>query len=797
MRNLNLAKMLAFFLLLVFNKNPAKAQSFVPGDDESGVFKIHNKVDFTAYSFDLRDVRLLNSPFKEAMTTGMSYLLELKPDRFLAHFRTHAGLKAKDSVYGGWESSGLAGHSLGHYLSACSMAYAATGNQEFLERVNYMVDQLSICQKARGTGYVGAIPDEDTLFAQVSRGIIKSGGFDLNGGWSPWYTVHKIMAGLLDAYIYCDNRTALKVDVGMADWTGNIVKNLNHQQMQQMLECEYGGMNEVLANIYAATGNRKYLDLAYRFFDDRFLGALAKREEVIAGKHANTEIPKILGCARIYELTGDTSMNTIADFFWHRVIDNFTYAPGGVGNYEYFGVPDQFPLSNNNMETCPSYNLLKLTGHLFTLHPSSYLMDYYEKDLYNHILATQNHQTGMTVYFTPLRMGGTKEYSTPFNTFTCCVGTSMENQVKYGKDIYFHGRDGSLFVNLFIPSVLNWKEKGIAVRQESNIPQGENVSLTINASKPQSLKIRIRKPYWAYKGMVVKVNGELQKNVMDEYGYVVIDRVWKNKDSVSITIPMRVHKSTMPEDKNRIALFYGPELLAGDFGKKEPDPVNGVPVFVTKDTADVNDWVKQVSDKNDLVFTPSSVSRKIGEDVHPAVKLIPFNETEDQYYTVYWDLFTPNEWTLKEKEYQEVRKQQEELDAHTVDYFRLGEMQPERDHSFAGNESYSGEDHTQKWRATEPGGSFSFRMKVNAEKENQLMCTYWGMDNRGRIFDIYVNGEKIATVDLTKYMESKFYHIKYDIPFDLTKGKTEVDLTFKPINKDNMVGPIYGVRTLF
>ena len=771
------------------------AQSFVPDEGES-TMAIKPDVQEKAYAFDLKDVRLLNSPFKSSMETDVKYLLELKPDRFLAHFRTYAGLEAKDSVYGGWESSGLAGHSLGHYMSACAMAYAATGNEDFHKRVNYIVSELELCQQKRGTGYIGAIPNEDSIFGEAAKGNIKTGGFDLNGGWSPWYTVHKIMAGLLDVYIYCHNKEALQVEKGMADWTGDIIKNLDEAQMQKMLICEYGGMNEVLANTYAITGNKKYLDLAYRFYDNKVLDPLANQIDDLAGKHSNTQIPKILGVARIYELTGDNHMDKIENFFWNAVTGHHSYAPGGNGNYEYFGLADKLndQLTDNTMETCPTYNMLKLTNHLFSLQPSAHLMDYYEKALYNHILATEDHETGMTgnqnvadrnVYFTPLRSGSKKHYQSPFDDFTCCVGTGMENPMKYGESIYFHGMDGSLYVNLFIPSELNWKEKGITVLQETLLPEDDKVDLTITAKKPQKFSVHIRKPYWAFKGVQVKVNGKLQQVATGSEGYITLNRVWKDKDQIELIMPMDIHTEAMPDNADRMAVFYGPVLLAGELGNKEPDPITGVPVFVTTNT-NASQWFKK-DNGSSLVFHSVNVG------MQDNVKMIPFNETGKEYYSVYWDVFTPQQWKVRQKEYEEEKKHQQDLDARTIDILRTGEMQPERDHNFQGEKIYTGESHNKKWRAAGEGGDFSFTMKVAPDKINELICSYWGMDNRNRIFDIMVDGVKVATEDLNKYKSSKFYEITYQVPETLTKNIQQVTVTFKAV-RNNSVGPVYGVR---
>ena len=783
-------------LITLFGKGfTTMAQSFVPDEGESRMI-IKSVVQENAYAFDLKDVKLLNSPFKLSMESDVKYLLELKPDRFLAHFRTHAGLEAKDSVYGGWESSGLAGHSLGHYLSACAMAYAATGNPEFLKRANYIVSELALCQQKRGTGYIGAIPNEDSIFGEVAEGHIKSGGFDLNGGWSPWYTVHKIMAGLLDVYIYCHNKEALEVQKKFADWAGNTIKNLDEQQMQKMLICEYGGMNEVLANTYAITGNKKYLDLAYRFYDNKVLDPLSNQVDDLAGKHSNTQIPKILGAARIYELTGDKHMDNIENFFWKAVTEHHTYASGGNGNYEYFGQPDKLndELTENTMETCPTYNMLKLTNHVFSLHPSAHLMDYYEKALYNHILATEDHETTTTkngaipdrnVYFTSLRMGGKKNYQSPFDDFTCCIGTGMENPVKYGESIYFHGRDGSLYVNLFIPSILNWKEKGIMVRQETLLPEDDKVNLTIIAKKPSQFRIHIRKPYWAYKGVQVKINGKLQQVNTDADGYITLNRTWKDKDHIELIMPMNIHTEAMPDNADRMAVFYGPVLLAGELGNTEPDPITGVPVFVTTNT-NADQWIKK-DNGSSLVFHSVNVGRPDN------VEMIPFNQTGKEYYTVYWDVFTPAQWAVRQKEYEEEKKREQEMEARTIDILRVGEMQPERDHDFKGEKIYTGESHNKKWRAAGKGGYFSFKMKVDSSAKNDIICSYWGMDNRDRVFDIMVDGVKVATENLNKFKDSKFYYITYPVPEELTRNKQQVIVNFKAVGNNN-VGPVYEIR---
>jgi DUF1680 family protein len=772
----------------------AQAQSYVPEFTSTAV-RERPAITIRAYPFDLRDVRLLDGPFKDAMEADTRYLLEIQPDRLLSEFRAHAGLEPKAPKYGGWESSGLAGHTLGHYLSACSMAYASTGDTAFLHRVNYIVDELAACQAARSktptpgmlsmTGYVGAIPGEDTLWTRVAAGQISSHGFDLDGAWSPWYTVHKVMAGLLDAWLYCNNAKALKIERGMADWSATVVDNLTDSTLQKMLLCEYGGMNDVLANTYAITGEKKYLDLSYKFYDKRILDSLSQGLDDLAGKHSNTQIPKVIGCARRYELTADKRDSSIAQNFWSIIVDDHTYATGGNSDYEYLGKAKALnnELTENTTETCNTYNMLKLTKHLFAWHPSATLMDYYERALYNHILATQNHQTGMMTYFTPLRMGGRKEYSDEFNTFTCCVGTGMENHVKYGETIYSRGADGSLYVNLFIPSRLTWREKGVTIEQRTTLPVNDFTTLTILTAHPLDFSLRIRKPGWA--GDVrLRVNGVPQTTPIDAHGYLFIRRNWKNGDKVQVHFAEDFYTRAIPDNPARIAIFYGPVLLSGELGNTEPDPVKGVPVLVSP-SEDPNKWIRR-TDPNRLVFQTTKVGQP-GD-----VTLIPFNTTENEYYSVYWDYFTPATWAVEQEKYAAERKREQVLEDHTIDRLRLGEMQPERDHSFAGEGLQTGEDHGKKWRSTGDGGYFSFTMKVDSAAGNTLYCDYWGDDHRGRIFDIQVDGQTIATQNLTSFKQSKFYVITYPIPQELVKGKQTVTVKFAAHTPHTGVGPVSG-----
>jgi uncharacterized protein len=770
---------------LFFGFDEANAQNYLP--DQNPKIKVKPVVEMKAYPFQLGEVKLLASPFQQAMQKDTAYLMAIEPDRLLSQFRSHAGLQPKAPKYGGWESDGLAGHTLGHYLSAIALEYSSTKNKKFLDRANYIVDELAECQQARKTGYVGAIPKEDSVFNEVSKGNIRSHGFDLNGAWSPWYTVHKVMAGLLDVYLYCGNEKALQVELKMADWTGNLLKDLSDEQLQKMLFCEYGGMNEVLVNTYALTGEKKYLEMSYLFHDKLVLDPLAEQKDILPGKHSNTQIPKVIGTVRRYEVTADKKDLQIGEFFWSTIVDHHTYAPGGNSNYEYLSQPDHLneKLTDNTMETCNTYNMLKLTRHLFALQPSGKLMDFYERALYNHILASQNRQDGMMCYFVPLRMGTRKEFSDQFNTFTCCVGSGIENHVKYGESIYFKGSDGSLFINLFIPSELNWAEKKINLTMNSDIPASDNISIVFNNASGLSVPVMIRKPYWVKGTVPVKLNGKGVNNIVEKNGYLVVERKWKRGDKLELQLPATLHSMSLPDNANRQAFFYGPVLLAGNLGTIEPDPMQGIPVIVT-DEQDLTKLLEK-KDAKKLVFQTS------GSGYPKDVELKPFYEFDVEHYTVYWDVFTRDAWKTQQKLYEEMKQKAFELEASTTDYLRVGEMQPERDHNFTGEELEFGEAHTRKFRVANNGKSFSFDLKVIDGFNYKLVATYWGMDNRGRNFEIVVDGEVVATVDLNKYKESKFYDIEYRLPLSATSGKKTVRVTFKA-KPGNQAGPVYGVR---
>jgi uncharacterized protein len=772
------------FAFLLF-ANSAWGQSYVPLLDDPNMI-VQPGIALETFAFPLSDVKLFDGPFKDAMQRDVDYLLQLEPDRLLHRFRLYAGLTPKAPIYTGWESETLSGHTLGHYLSACALHYAASGDKQFKHKVDYVISELALCQQTRKTGYVGSIPREDSVWNEVSKGNIRSAGFDLNGLWSPWYTLHKVFSGLMDAYLYANNKQAKEVVIKFADWADHITAGLNDEQLQKMLACEFGGMNDALLNVYAITGNKKYLEVADRFNHKAIMDPLAEQKDQLSGKHSNTQIPKIIGAARRYELTTNLRDKTIAEFFWNTVVNHHTYVMGGNSEYEYLTEPGKLTnhLSQNTAETCNTYNMMKLTRHLFSWQPKAELFDFYERALFNNILSSQHPQSGMMCYFTPLHMGAKKEFSSPFDSFWCCVGSGIENHVKYGEAIYNNGKDGSVYVNLFIASELNWKEKGLVITQQTKFPQSDSIALTIKTDKPQKVTLRIRKPNWATTAQFT-INKKVVQPKLETNNYWSITRTWKKGDRVEIVLPMQLHSESMPDNSNRIAMLYGPIVLAGDLGTTKPDPIKGIPVFVNEHK-NVSTWM-QPKNKSNLVFEAKGVSTT-GD-----ITFSPLYQFTDRYYSVYWDQFTTQSWAQQQVAYEAEKERVRKLEERTIDILRLGEMQPERDHEVTGERTTRGEDNDRTYREADERGWFSFKMKVTQESENILMLTYWGSERGRKMFDIFVADKKIGTQELNNNDAGKFFDVSYELPAELVKDKKSVFVKLVAL-PGKRVGALYGAR---
>ena len=741
--------------------------------------------EMRAAPFPLSSVRLLDGPFKDVMERDMAYLLLLEPDRLLSWFRKEAGLESKGEVYGGWETQGVAGHSLGHYLSACSLAWASSGDERFSERVDYIVDELAACQAANGNGYVGAIPNGKEAFAALERGELDVKPFELNGIWVPWYTEHKVMAGLLDAHRYTGNRRALAVARGLADWAEAITKGLDDAQFQYMLACEHGGINESLAELYARTSDGRYLDLSRRFHHQAVLDPLSQGIDGLPGLHANTQIPKIIGVARRYELTGAIEDYAIATFFWDRVVQHHSYATGGHSEREHFGPPDELSerLGTDTTETCNTYNMLKLTKHLFCWEAACEKADFYERALYNHILGSQNPEDGMMCYFLPLKPGHFKTYSTPFDSFWCCTGTGMENHVRYGEAIYFHG-DDSLYANLFIASELTWKETGVMVRQETDFPESGTTRLHFSCEKPVEMTLYLRSPGWAAGLPTARVNDEKCTYSAHPGGYIAIRRVWHDGDVVDYSIPMSLRLDPMPDNPDRAAILYGPIVLAAGLGAIDgPEPQ--IPALVSE-SRDPDAWIEPVTGQP-LAFRTQGVGRP-----HD-VELTPFYAMHGQRYNVYWDFVSEEEWSQREAKRAAEEARREELNARTVDSVEIGDEASEEAHKLKGKGMASGPHLGKTWRHAHDGW-FSYEVKVLPDATVELLCTYWGSDVN-RAFDVLVDGTKVATQRLDNDKPGEFIDVAYPLPRKMTRGKTSINVTFKA-HPGNTAGGVFGLRIL-
>ena len=597
------------------------------------------QIQVKAYSFNLSDVKLLNSRFKDNMERDGKWLLSISINRLLHSWKVNAGMQTYAKPLGGWEGLDveLRGHTTGHVMSALAMMYASTGNLAYKEKGDSIVSQLAEIQKVLNQdGYLSAFPQ--SLINRVIKG---------KPVWAPWYTIHKIMAGLIDMYQYADNKKALDVVVKMGDWAYNKLKDLSSEQLAVMMKNEFGGMIEAAYNLYGITGNVKYKKLAEFFYDHKVFDPLVQGEDDLPGLHANTQIPKIIGEARGYELTGDKNAKTISDFFWRTVIDHHTYVTGGNSDGEHFFQPDQISkhLSRATTESCNTYNMLKLTRHLFTWTADEKYAEYYERALYNHILGSQEPHTGMVTYFLPYTPGAFKTYSTKDSSFWCCVGTGFENHAKYGEAIYYHNEKG-IFVNLFIPSELTWKEKEIKLIQQTKYPEETATHLTIQEIKDGNVPLYIRYPSWATSGAAITINGKNVKVNQKPGSYIVLNKTWKVGDKIDVTYPMSLHLVATNDDPNMAAVLYGPIVLAGDMGNegmKAPMPFakdqldyKNVPVpkdIITTLNAKgrkLNDWLVPVNNKP-LDFKTVGVALK-------EITMIPYYQIDEQRYVIYWNL---------------------------------------------------------------------------------------------------------------------------------------------------------------
>lgn len=749
---------------------PGRADSLALGHNEDVVAPI---VPLQVWAFPLEDVRLLDGPFKHAQDLDGAYLLSLDTDRLVRNFLVNAGLPTDAKPLGGWEAPDceLRGHFVGHYLSACAQMFAATGDARYKNKCDAVVKVLGQCQDKLGSGYLSAFPE--TFIDRVEQ---------RKPVWAPYYTLHKILAGLLDTYVYCHNRQALEIARKFGDWAIARNNRLSDSQVQAMLQTEQGGMNEALANLDALTGEKKYLDLSLRFNHHRVVDPLEAGRDDLTGLHANTQIPKFIGLARQYELTGLTNLAAGASNFWRTVVRHRSYVIGGDSDGEMFTATNRLhQMGPNTTETCNTYNMLKLTRHLFCWNPRPEYADFYERALCNHILASQNPETGMMCYYVPLRSGSRKNFNSPLNDFWCCTGTGVENHGKYGDSIYFHN-DRQLYVNEFIGSILDWKEKGLQIRQETRFPEEQGSRLVFHCQQPVDLELEIRHPSWARQGFVISLNGQ-SIDPGPPGSYVSMQRQWQDGDRIEIHMPFALHKEAFADDPGRAAILDGPLALAAAI-----DVRKGIPGVVSP----ADTWLPNLRpvDRENATFQ-GDVFHLPGDSAPITLILQPFYQIYKAHYEVYWDQFTPAEWRQKEQAFAADMEKRRALEARTVDSVNPGEEQNERDHNLQGEKTNAGDFGDHFYRDAADFGWFSWDLKVLPSVAQDLVLTYWGGD-RGRRFDILIDGEKLATQRLNAAHDGAYFDQSYALPAPLTAGKEKITLRLQGTN--TWVGGVFGVR---
>lgn len=771
--------------------------------------------------FNLEDVTLLESPFKKAMDLNINTLLSYDLPRLLQPFYKQSGLNNGAAAFSNW--SGLDGHVGGHYLTALSIHYAAckdAAKKTLLKtRIDQIVKGLKTCQDASAKldtlmiGYVGGVPDSKTMWTTFYKGDFTS----FNSGWVPWYNMHKTYAGLRDAWVYTGDTTAKNMFIKLCDWGIKITSKLSDSQMQTMLNIEHGGMNEVYADAYQITGNQKYLDAAKKFSHQSLLASMvAKNASSLNNLHANTQIPKVIGFQRIFEnFPSLTNYGNAASFFWDEVVNNRTLALGGNSRSEHFIAPvasKDYIETREGPESCNTNNMLKLTEDLFRTSPQAKYADFFEQALYNHILSTQHPEHGGYVYFTPARPQHYRVYSAVNQAMWCCVGSGMENHGKYGQFIYSHKSD-SLFVNLFIPSILNWQAKGCTISQETGFPFEEKTILKVNTTVPVRLTIMPRHPSWVAKDSFrIKINNVVFEQNSNPQSFAVIDRVWNDGDVIEISLPMQNTFKQLPNVKDYVALMHGPILLGAETGEDDLDGLvagegrwehiangalyglNRAPVLLGN-RADFIDSLKVVN-KDSMLFSASALLKDNYGAKWNNLKLKPFYEIHDARYMMYWMQLTKEEYAAVFSELAKEENEKLEIEKYTIDQISCGEQQPDKDHNATGTNSTTGVYKNVYYRDATAGGWFSYEMDTKGFDTLKLKVTYWGNESGNRAFDIVVEDDTIFSENISgKFGISEFRTADYIIPVNTVKGKNIIKVKFDA-KASCIAGGVYHIRLM-
>ncbi|WP_443147009.1 beta-L-arabinofuranosidase domain-containing protein [Paenibacillus sp. HWE-109] len=748
------------------------------------VLKAHTNPT-TLRHFGLNQIQLSDDILTHAFKKEWTYLTSYEADRLLAGFRETKGLQPKADKYSGWENTEIRGHTLGHYLIAISQAYSQTKDKDMLARIEYLVAELAQCQQ--DSGYLSAFPE--TLFDNVEN---------RKPAWVPWYTLHKIIAGLIAVYHATKLQQAFHVVNHLGDWVANRALAWTDEVQTTVLAVEYGGMNDCLYDLYKLTGNNRHLEAAHRFDEVSLFDALRERRDVLKGKHANTMIPKFIGALNRYLTLGESehSYFEAAVNFWDTVVYHHSYITGGNSECEHFGEPDELDSKRSDVtcETCNSYNMLKLTKELFKLTQDIKYADFYERTYLNAILSSQNPDTGMTMYFQPMATGYFKIYSSPFEHFWCCTGTGMESFTKLNDSIYFYA-DNQLYVNQFVSSKLLWQEQHVTITQSTSLPQTDRVHLTVETMEPKQLALHIRIPYWAAEAIEMTVNGERVSPIV-ERGYAIINRIWQDGDTIGLRIPMKVAYSRLPDSPHVIGLQYGPVVLSAALGTEDMvESKTGILVSVATRRMILKDYiVPQGMCVEEWLGRFDEHVIRLGEDLAFALKhtdederlvFTPHYKQHRERYGIYWSLLDVGSEELKK--HVEKAERERNLREATLDAIQIGNDQYELEHQVQGERTYGGTWEGLNGRMVEAGGWFSYQMKV---QPGAALAVTFNQLHTNRSCDIFIDGELLATEMFTKEWKRIFYERIFVLPDSLTAGKEVVTIKFMPREMEN---GIYGV----
>ncbi|MFI6436145.1 beta-L-arabinofuranosidase domain-containing protein [Streptomyces sp. NPDC050759] len=753
-------------------------------------------------------VRLLPGPFLDAQATALDYLLSLDPDRLLAPLRREANLPPVAESYGNWENSGLDGHTVGHALSGAALMSAVTDDPRPRAMVDRLVEGVVECQDALGTGYVGGIPDGVRLWQRVAAGQVERDSFELGGAWVPWYNLHKLFAGLLDAHRHAGSEPALTAVRRLADWWDQVAAGMDDDTHEAMLRTEFGGMCEALADLADITGTDRYAALARRFLDRSLLGPLREHRDILDGMHANTQIAKVVGYQRLGEVGGDPGLRDAARFFWQTITRHRTFSFGGNSVSEHLHPRDDFSSalkSPEGPETCNTYNMLKLSRALFLEEPDAEVLDHYERATVNHILSSL-HPKGGLVYFTPVRPGHYRTVSTPQNCFWCCVGTGLENHAKYGELVYTAEGD-DLFVNLFIASRLSLPDQNLIVEQTGTAPYDDEVRLLVRGAPPTPVAIHVRVPGWHEGTPRVRINGappeEGPAPLTTRRGadgqpltYVRLMRRWREGDTITVRLRPRVSAELLPDGSPWVSFRYGPTVLAAEGDRNDLvghfaddsrmghvaggplRPLEHLPVVLAPSTSDAAAGVRRLA-ADRLVFALDHVDARPGE----SVTLVPFAGIHDSRYHLYFPLAAPERLHERRAELRAADHVTLALHDRTVDAVAAGRQQPESDHRFEGQDTWSGLTDGLTWRAAT--GWWSYRLADPDGTATGVQVTHLPDPTAGST-RVLVDGHVLDTLTPSSKLGDK--EISQVLPLDAQRRAGTAEIRFEA------VGPATTIR---